>query len=86
MILATRKDLTTIYETGRGSMRLRGKWGVEKVGRKHYVVVTEIPFSVNKAALVERIGQHIADKKLPLATDVRDESTDEVRIVIELYS
>lgn len=84
VILNSREELAAIYATGKGSVALQGKWSTERKGRRDYVIISEIPFSVNKATLVERIGAHIADKKLPLATDVRDESTDEVRVVIEL--
>ena len=84
VILNSRAELAEIYQEGRGSVHVRGRWDTEQKGRKHHVIITEIPYAVNKATLVERIGQHIAERKLPLATDVRDESTDEVRIVIEL--
>jgi topoisomerase IV subunit A len=72
------------YETGRGGFRLRAKWDVEK--GKHgtwQVVVTEIPYQVQKARLIEQIAQLMEDKKLPLVGDVRDESTDVVRLVLE---
>ena len=72
------------YETGRGGFRLRAKWEVEK--GKHgtwQVVVTEIPYQVQKARLIEQIAQLLEDKKLPLLGDVRDESTDLVRLVLE---
>ncbi len=72
------------YETGRGGFRLRAKWDVEK--GKHgtwQVVVTEIPYQVQKARLIEQIAQLMEDKKLPLLGDVRDESTDVVRLVLE---
>ncbi|WP_428488124.1 DNA topoisomerase IV subunit A [Rhodopila sp.] len=72
------------YETGRGGFRLRAKWEVEK--GKHgtwQVVVTEIPYQVQKAKLIEQIAQLMEDKKLLLLGDVRDESTDVVRLVLE---
>ncbi len=84
VMLATKEELAEIYLEGRGSVAVRGRWTTEQRGRSHHVIVTEIPYSVNKAQLVERIGQHIAERKLPLANDVRDESTEDVRIVIEL--
>jgi topoisomerase-4 subunit A len=76
--------LHTAYETGRGGFRLRAKWAVEK--GKHgtwQVVVTEIPYQVPKARLVEQIAQLLEEKKLPLLADVRDESTEDVRLVLE---
>ena len=72
------------YETGRGGFRLRAKWEVEK-GRMGtwYVVVTEIPYQVQKSRLIEQIAQLMEDKKLPLLGDIRDESTELVRLVLE---
>ncbi|GGG25661.1 DNA topoisomerase 4 subunit A [Caldovatus sediminis] len=72
------------YATGRGGFRLRARWQVEK-GRHGtwQVVVTEIPYQVAKAKLVEQIAQLMEERKLPLLGDVRDESTDAVRLVLE---
>ena len=84
VILNDAAELASIYETGSGSVRLQGTWTTEKQGRKNYVVVTSIPYGVNKATLLEKIGGLIADRKVPQLSDVRDESTDEVRIVLEL--
>jgi len=72
------------YETGRGGFRVRAKYEVEK--GKHgtwQIVVTEIPYQVQKARLIEQIAQLMEEKKLPLLGDVRDESTEEVRLVLE---
>src|SRR6185312_12942388 len=72
------------YTTGRGSFRLRARWKVEDTGRGTYqVVVTEIPWQVQKMRLVETIGNLLNDKKLPLVADMRDESAEDVRIVLE---
>ena len=72
------------YETGRGGFRLRAKWELEK-GRMGTwcVVVTEIPYQVQKSRLIEQIAQLMEDKKLPLLGDIRDESTETVRVVLE---
>ena len=81
------EDAATIaqaYDTGRGGFRLRARWSVEP--GKHgtwSVVVTEIPFQVQKTRLIEQIAQLLEEKKLPLLGDVRDESTDVVRLVLE---
>ncbi|MEC7946295.1 MAG: DNA topoisomerase IV subunit A [Myxococcota bacterium] len=83
-ILNTREELRKVYETGRGSISLRGEWAYEKVGRKHLIIITAIPFAVNKATMVEKIGGLIADRKVPQLVDVRDESTEDVRVVLEL--
>ncbi len=77
-------DIEQAYETGRGGFRLRSRWAVEK--GKHgtwSIVVTEIPYQVQKARLIEQIAQLLEDKKLPLLGDVRDESTETVRLVLE---
>jgi topoisomerase IV subunit A len=76
--------IATAYETGRGGFRLRAKWEVES--GKHgtwSVVITEIPYQVQKARLIEQIAQLLEEKKLPLLGDVRDESTEDVRLVLE---
>ena len=83
-ILNTREELAQIYESGRGSVSLRGRWETEKQGRKHLIVITAIPFAVNKATMVEKIGGLIAERKIPQLVDVRDESTEDVRVVLEL--
>ena len=72
------------YETGRGGFRVRAKWEVER--GKHgtwQIVVTQIPYQVQKAKLIEQIAQLMEDKKLPLLGDIRDESTDVIRLVLE---
>ena len=71
------------YETGRGAFRIRAKWEVEKLDRgAEQVVITEIPYGIIKAKLVEQIANLIDAKKLPLVDDISDESTTDVRIVI----
>lgn len=86
-ILNSQKELVEMYETGRGSVRMRGEWSVEEQARgKQVIVVTTIPYAVNKSTLVERIAGLIVDRKVPQLVDVRDESTDEVRVVLELAS
>jgi topoisomerase IV subunit A len=72
------------YRTGRGSFRVRSTWAIEDQGRGTWVaVITEIPYQVQKGKLIEQIAQLIADKKLPILADVRDESAEEIRLVIE---
>jgi topoisomerase IV subunit A len=72
------------YEAGRGSFRLRARWTTETLGHGLYqIVVSEVPFQVQKSRLVEKIAVLLEEKKLPLLADVRDESTDEVRLVLE---
>jgi len=77
-------SMAAAYETGRGGFRLRARWEVERTkGGAWSVVVTEIPYQVQKAKLVEQIAQLMEDKKLPLLGDMRDESTELVRLVLE---
>ncbi|RMH36500.1 MAG: DNA topoisomerase IV subunit A [Nitrospirae bacterium] len=84
-ILNTRAALRAIYETGQGSIRLRGEYRVEPRSHgKADIVITSIPFAVDKAVLVERIGELIATRKVPQLLDIRDESTTDIRIVLEL--
>src|SRR5205814_42360 len=72
-------------ETGRGSMKVRGKAGVEEIkGGKEQIVITEIPYNVNRATLVERIASLVNDKVLTDITAIRDESDENTRVVIEL--
>ncbi|WP_421791770.1 DNA topoisomerase IV subunit A [Hyphobacterium sp.] len=71
------------YETGRGGFRLRARWDTEDLGRGTWqIVVTEIPYQVQKSKLVERIAQLLDQKKLPLLEDVRDESAEDIRLVL----
>ncbi len=83
-VTSSKKELRAIYETGQGSVRLRGEWKTEEAQRGEQIVVTSIPYNVSKATLVERIADVIVGKKMPMLTDVRDESTAEVRVVLEL--
>lgn len=77
-------DMLEAYATGRGGFRIRAKWETEQLGRGRYqIVVTEVPYQVQKSRLVERLADLINDKKLPIITDVRDESAEDVRLVLE---
>src|SRR4029450_13149096 len=84
-ILTNKREIREIYETGQGTIKLRGEWTVESLPRgKQQIVITSLPYTVNKAQLVEKIAELVAGRKIPQVTDVRDESTDDVRIVLEL--
>jgi topoisomerase-4 subunit A len=84
IIVDSRAVIAEAYSTGRGSFRVRATWEKEDTGRGTYqVVITEIPWLVQKSRLIEKIAELINDKKLPLVADVRDESTEDVRLVIE---
>jgi topoisomerase-4 subunit A len=84
IIVEPRGNILTAYETGRGSFRLRARWHREEKGRGVYqIVVTEIPYGIQKNKLLEKLGELIEQKKLPLLKDMRDESADDIRIVFE---
>ena len=71
------------YTTGRGSMRIRARWEVEDLGRGTWqIVIIEMPYQVQKARLIEKIAELMQDKKLPLLDDIRDESTEDVRLIL----
>jgi topoisomerase IV subunit A len=77
-------DIAEAYVSGRGSFRVRARWDKEEAGRGTWqVVITEIPWLVQKSRLVEKIAELLNDKKLPLVADVRDESAEDLRLIIE---
>ena len=84
IIVDTPETIAEAYNTGRGSFRVRARWKQEDTGRGTYVIViSEIPWLVQKSRLVEQLAELINEKKLPLVADVRDESAEDVRLVIE---
>src|SRR5450631_3065625 len=77
-------EIAEAYTTGRGSFRVRARWEKEDLGRGTYtIVITQIPWLVQKSRLVEKLAELINEKKLPLVADVRDESAEDLRLVIE---
>jgi topoisomerase-4 subunit A len=83
IIVESRAAIMEAYRTGRGGFRLRSRWETEDTGRGTWVaVVTEIPYQVQKGRLIEKIAELINERKLPLVDDIRDESTEDVRVVI----
>ena len=84
VLAESREAIVEAYKTGRGSFRVRAKWEVEKLPRGLYqIVVTEIPFQVQKSRLIEKIAVLLETKKLALLADIRDESDEHVRVVLE---
>lgn len=84
-ILNSKKELREIYQSGSGAIRMRGEYAIEDLPRgRQAIVFTSIPYQVNKAKLLEKLIGLMEDKKLPQVSAVRDESTDEVRVVLEL--
>ena len=83
IIVDSQASIVEAYRTGRGSFRVRARWTREDAPRSWSVVITEIPYGVQKSRLIEKLAELINEKKLPLVADVRDESTEDVRVVIE---
>ena len=84
IIVEPYNNILDAYRTGRGSFRLRSKWIEEKLDRGQWqIVISEIPYQVQKSKLIEKIAELINNKKIPILADVRDESTDEIRIILE---
>ena len=78
------ESIAEAYATGRGGFRVRARWRTEDLGRgKYQIIVTEIPYQVQKSKLIEKIAELIQTKKLPVVSDVRDESAEDVRLVLE---
>ncbi|GAC1042636.1 DNA topoisomerase IV subunit A [Rhizobium sp. No.120] len=83
IIIDDRQSIIESYKTGRGGFRVRSKWEIEDLGRGGYqIVVTEIPFQVQKSRLIEKIAELLLARKLPLLEDVRDESAEDIRVVL----
>ncbi|WP_028034584.1 DNA topoisomerase IV subunit A [Chelativorans sp. J32] len=83
IIVESRSSIREAYETGRGGFRLRARWFKEDQGRgTWHAVVTEIPYGVQKSRLIEKMAELILARKLPLLEDVRDESAEDIRIVL----
>ncbi|MBS1302182.1 DNA topoisomerase IV subunit A [Loktanella sp. SALINAS62] len=84
VIVESPENIANAYRTGRGSIRLRARHEIEDLGRGQWqIVVTEIPYQVQKSKLIEKLAEVIQTKKVPLLADVRDESAEDVRIVLE---
>ncbi len=84
IVIDTRESIIEAYRTGRGSFRVRARWTKEELPRGGWqIVVTEIPYQVQKSRLIEKMAELLNAKKLPLLGDLRDESAEDVRVVIE---
>jgi DNA gyrase subunit A len=84
-VVSTAEELKQIYETGQGTLKIRSTWKVDSESRTHKtIVITSVPYNVNKATLVERIADVVTSRQMPLLLDVRDVSTDDVRIELSL--
>jgi len=84
VLVEPRENILNAYKTGRGSFRLRSRYEIEDIGRGMWqVVVTEIPYQVQKSKLIEKIAEVINAKKIPILADVRDESAEDIRLILE---
>ena len=84
VLVENRDTLIDAYATGRGGLRVRAQWETEKLkGGSYQIVITEIPYQVQKARLIERIAELLTSRKLAMLGDVRDESTEQIRLVLE---
>ncbi len=83
VLVEDRAVMLEAYRSGRGSMRVRARWAVEKlVNGTWQIIVTEIPYQVQKSRLIEKIADLLEQKKLPLLDDIRDESAEDIRLVL----
>jgi len=84
IIVEPKESMLETYKTGRGGFKVRARWNVEDMGRGQYqIIITEIPYQVQKSRLIEKLAEIIELKKSPGLIDVRDESAEDVRIVLE---
>lgn len=84
VLVEDKATLVKVYTEGRGALKVRAKWEREDLGHGQYqIIITEIPYGVVKSDLIMRIAKLLAEKKLPLLADIRDESSEDVRIVLE---
>lgn len=84
IIVDNKQNLLSIYKSGRGSIRIRARWETEAFAHGLYqIVITEIPYQVQKSKLIEQIADLLKDKKLPFIGNIRDESAEEIRVIIE---
>ena len=84
ILVDSAESITEAYRTGRGAFRVRARWHKEDLGRGTWnIIVTEIPYGIPKGRLIEKMAELLQEKKLPLLADVRDESAEDVRVVLE---
>lgn len=84
IIIDSKETISQIYEKGKGSVRLQARWSKESLSHGTYeIVITEIPYQIQKSKLIEHIAELMKDKKLPLIDNIRDESAEDIRVIIE---
>ncbi len=84
VLVETRESIATAYKTGRGAFRVRARWHEEKASHGRYrIIVTELPYQVQKARLIEKVAELMTAKKLPWLADIVDESAEDIRLALE---
>ena len=83
-VIHGKNPIREMYETGRGHIKLRGRATIEETASREVIIITEIPYTVNKATMIERLAELVRDKKIEGISDIRDESDENIRVVIEL--
>ncbi len=83
-IISSPGELRQVYEEGQGPVKIRATWTTEQRGKKHCILITSVPYGLVKGPLVEKLGELVAQRRIPQLVDVKDESTTDVRIVLEL--
>ncbi len=83
-IVSDSQNIAEAYTTGRGALRVRARWAVETTSQgKWHIVISEIPYQVQKSRLIEQIAELLQERKLPMLGDLRDESSDDLRLILE---
>ena len=84
ILVEDKSIIEAAYKTGRGGFRVRARWQIEELGRGQYqIIITEIPFQIQKSRLIEKMAELLVARKLPFLEDVRDESAEDIRVVLE---
>ena len=84
ILVESRDSILEAYKTGKGGFKLRARWNIEKLSAGQWqIVVTEIPYQVQKSRLLEKIAELMENKNLPMLSDIRDESAEDIRLIIE---
>jgi DNA gyrase subunit A len=83
-VIHGKNAIRQMYETGRGHLKVRGRATIEETGGREVIIITEIPYAVNKATMIEKMAELVREKKIEGISDIRDESDENIRVVIEL--
>ena len=83
-VIHGKNAIREMYETGRGHIKVRGRATIEETPTREVIIITEIPYTVNKATMIEKLAELVRDKRIEGISDIRDESDENIRVVIEL--